>query len=365
MTARLDVDRFQVLAFRRRVSALDERLPPGAASLRVAAWAGFTDSVPRAALLSIHARVEATAPSAWQDPPLVQLWGPRFSAYVVAEQDVAVFTLGRMPDEPAPLRRAHEMADRLDAFLAGRRMRYGEAGRGVGVGPNMLRYGTTTGRILISWDGARQPIVWTVSPPEMDVQEARLELARRHVHILGPSTADAFAKWAGIRDPRGRRIFDALTPELVPVRTPTGDRFILATDEAGFRAAPGAAAPARLLPSGDTFFLYWGADRELVVPDGTQRADLWTTRVWPGAVLVDGQIAGTWRRADAQVTIRPWRQLSPAEREAVTLEAESLPLPGLEGRIVVDWASERHPSVRTRVRLPDRPETGATRIEGR
>ena len=35
--------------------------------------------MPRAALLSIHARVEGTQPWTWEDPSLVQLWGPRFN----------------------------------------------------------------------------------------------------------------------------------------------------------------------------------------------------------------------------------------------------------------------------------------------
>jgi hypothetical protein len=62
--SRLRVTRRQILAFRRRVGALDERMPKGSKSLRRAAWAGLQDSMPRAALLSLHARVEgATADS--------------------------------------------------------------------------------------------------------------------------------------------------------------------------------------------------------------------------------------------------------------------------------------------------------------
>ena len=61
-TPRLDLSREQVLAHRRRAGALDERLPPGRTSLERAAWAGLQDSMPRAALLSIHARVEETEP---------------------------------------------------------------------------------------------------------------------------------------------------------------------------------------------------------------------------------------------------------------------------------------------------------------
>ena len=87
MTTRLDLTREQILAFRQVVNALGERLPPGPASLRRAAWAGLQDSMPRAAVLSIHARVEGTRPDTWEDPSLVQLWGPRFSAYVVPARD--------------------------------------------------------------------------------------------------------------------------------------------------------------------------------------------------------------------------------------------------------------------------------------
>ena len=57
-------------------------MPAGPRSLRRAAWAGLQDSMPRAALLSIHARVSGSMPSALEDPSLVQVWGPRLSVFV-------------------------------------------------------------------------------------------------------------------------------------------------------------------------------------------------------------------------------------------------------------------------------------------
>jgi winged helix DNA-binding protein len=335
--SRLDLTRTQILAFRRHVGALDQRLPRGRRSLRRAAWAGLQDSMPRAALLSIHARVEGTEPSTWEDPSLVQLWGPRYSAYVVSARDVSVFSLGRLPDDPKGRGVAEEQAARLHALLGGMRMTYGQAGHALGEHPNRLRYAAPTGTVLIRWDGARQPIVWTVPPPATDPRAARLELARRYLHIFGPATPGAFARWAGIGPREGVAAFEALRGSLTPVRTPVGDGWILTPDEATFRAAPAPTASARLLPSGDAYFLLQGDDRELLVPDADRRRALWTPRVWPGGVLVEGEVVGTWRRAEATVTVQAWRHLSRAARDAVEAEAESLPLPGLGGRIIVRW----------------------------
>jgi hypothetical protein len=337
VTGRLPLERTQILAFRRRVGALDERLPPGRRSLRLAAWAGLQDSMPRAALLSIHARVGGTGPSTWEDPSLVQLWGPRYSVYLVAKRDLSVFSLGRLPARGARLRRAEELADRLHAFLGGRRMRYDDAGRGLGVHGNMLRYAAATGTVLIRWEGARLPTVWTVPRPEVEPQEARRELARRYLRVFGPGTPAAFAKWAGIAVGEGTTAFDELRRSLVPVRSPIGDGWILVRDEAAFRAPPAPPAAARLLPSGDAYFLLDGRDREVLVPDPGRRAALWTSRVWPGAVLAGGEVVGTWRRADRSMRVEAWRRLSPAERDAIEKEAASLPLPGAERQLTVRW----------------------------
>jgi hypothetical protein len=291
--------------------------------------------MPRAALLSIHARVEGASSSIWEHPSLVQLWGPRFSAYVVAAKDTPVFSLGRLPEDTHRRARAHDTASRLHALLDGRQMPFGRAGREMGVQPNSLRYAAPTGTVLMRWDGARQPVVWTVPPPSMDPLVARLELGRRYLHVFGPAASASFARWAGIGRAEANAAFKALADKLTPVRTPIGDSWVLAEDEAAFRSQPGPAATARLLPSGDAYFLFWGADREILVPEAKLRAELWTTRVWPGAVLVSGEIAGVWRRSAAEVSIDVWRSLSVAEWEAVEAEALSLPLPGLNGPIAV------------------------------
>jgi hypothetical protein len=294
--------------------------------------------MPRAALLSIHARVEGAGPSTWEDPSLVQVWGPRYHVYVVPARDLAVFSLGRLPDGGKTRRTAEDLAARLHAFLGGARMRDREAGQGLGVHGNTLRYAALTGTLAIRWEGARAPTVWTVPPPEIDPVEATLELARRYLHVFGPATPEGFAKWAGIAARKAVGVFDDLGSTLVPVRTPAGDASILDRDEPTVREPPAPTAPTRLLPSGDAYTLgITSEDRALLVPDAGRRRELWTPRVWPGALLVAGKVVGTWRRAQARVTIQTWQRLSRAAREAVLAEAESLPLPDTAGRIVVHW----------------------------
>ncbi len=292
--------------------------------------------MPRAAVLSIHARMESTEPDTWAHESLVQLWGPRYNAYVVAAQDRALFSLARMPDDARGQKVAEDTARRLHEFLAGRKLPDREAAGALGVG-NGIRYATTTGTVLIRWEGARAPIIWTVPRPTMDPVDARLELARRYLHVFGPTTPESFTKWAGISLRQGNRAFEGLEGSLMPVLTPVGDGWILASDEPMIQSSPASPAPARLLPSGDAYWLLHGADRELLVPDPDNRLALWTPRVWPGALLVEGEIVGTWRRAQEKVSIETWRRLSGAQRTAVDAEAASLPLPGVQGQISVRW----------------------------
>jgi hypothetical protein len=336
MQPRLRLTRQQILAFRRRVGGLDERMPKNKKSLRRAAWAGLQDSMPRAALLSLHARVDGVESSTWEDPSLAQLWGPRYHTYVVPKRDFALFSLGRLPDTAQGRQRAEQMAELLHAHLDGARMTDRKIGRALGIG-NAMRYAAPTGRVAIRWEGARAPIVWTVDAADVDPADACRELGRRYLHIFGPSTAHGFARWAGISRRSAATAFASLEGSLLPVRSPLGDEWLLADDEPTMRAAETAAAPARLLPSGDAYFLLDGAERQLLVPRADQRQRLWTSRVWPGALLVDGEIRGTWRRAQHTVRIDAWARLSRAARDAIEAQAAALPLPGVDRPIEVVW----------------------------
>jgi hypothetical protein len=312
-------------------------MPKNAQALRRAAWAGLQDSMPRAAVLSLHARVHEVEPATWEDRSLIQLWGPRYNTYVVAKRDFALFSLARLPETEQGRLRAERMAKRVHAHLAGRRMTDSEVASALGVG-NGIRYAATTGTVAIRWEGARAPIIWTVDAAHVAPADARRDLARRYLHVFGPATAGRFARWAGITERTATDAFAALEGSLLPVRSPLGDDWLLAGDEAAIRAAPETAAAARLLPSGDAYFLLDGAERELLVPRADRRRLLWTPRVWPGALLVNGEIRGTWRRAGHTVRLDAWERLSRAAHDAIEAEARTLPL-GLDRAIDVVWST--------------------------
>jgi hypothetical protein len=186
-TARLRLTRSQILDFRRHTQGLDARRRLRPKTLQQAAWAGLQDSMPRAALLSLHARLAGTNSTSWATPSLVQVWGTRYSAYVVHARDAPLFALARLPVGGPTRRVAEDLADRLARLLGDERLTQGAAAAALGEPPNRLRYATLTGRVRIRWDGAKQPTIWLVSPPEVDAAQARLELARRYLHIFGPA----------------------------------------------------------------------------------------------------------------------------------------------------------------------------------
>ena len=255
MQSRLRLTRRQILGFRRRVGGLDERMPRR--GVAAAGGVGRLAGQHAESRAPLDARTRGRGrPSTWEDPSLAQLWGPRYSAYVVAKRDFALFSLGRLPDSEKGRLRAERTAERLHAHLGGARMTDREAGRALDLG-NSIRYAATTGTVAIRWDGARAPIIWTVAAADIDPADACRELARRHLHVFGPTTADGFARWAGISRRSAANAFASLEGSLLPVRSPLGDEALLAEDEPTMRArrrrrrrarAP-AAERRRVLPA--------------------------------------------------------------------------------------------------------------------
>src|SRR2546425_7816630 len=173
-----------------------------------------------------------------------------------------------------------------------------------------------------------------VEPPTAAPDPARLELARRFLRSGGPSTPKEFAWWSGGwagsfgASTRGelsdaQQTFRSLEKELAEVEFEGQQGWTLRTDRSrSERAAP--VETVRLLPAGDPYLA--SADRAVLVPQPRFRSELWPKSVWPGALLVNGELVGTWRRQLGRVTVRAWRPLEPEVTEAVEDEVSSMPI---------------------------------------
>ena len=329
----MTVSREQVLRYRARVSDLDEKLAPG--SFAEAAWGGLQDSVPRAGVISLHARVEDTRPDSWDDPSLVQIWFRGGTDYIVPRKDVGVFTLGSYPRGAARAAEVERLADEIHQVADGRTLKVGEVagllGRTIQTHP---RVAAVSGRVHIRWDASNLWLI-PVERPEIDVEDARRELAQRFLHWFGPSTKQGFARWAGVQPRDATATWKAIEGELAPVEIAGGSaggsadsRFVLAADMAALEGAEPISG-VRLLPFDDPFTKY---DDALLVRDETLRARAlprgYSRGFIPGTILVDGEIAGVWQRQQRKVRIHPFGNPSARVREAVEREALAFPIAG-------------------------------------
>ncbi|SDS86257.1 DNA glycosylase AlkZ-like family protein [Actinopolymorpha singaporensis] len=325
MTAALKVSRVQAVAHRLRAHHLVDRMPAG--SYVEAARYGLQDSAPRAALLSLHARVDACEPTAWEAAGLLQTYSPRMAVHVLPAADFGVFTVGRVPDDPALRREVEEAADEACRVLAGEPVRGTRLSRDEG---RQVRVGAASGRIAVRWD-TRSLTVREIAAPDIDPAVARAELARRHLHAFGPTTPRTFAWWAGMHPHGARQVWRQLAGELLPVDFEGQPAWILAEDEHAVRQA-GEVRGVRLLPAEDLGLL--GADRAglFVGPAAHRKA---TSYDWyhPNGILVDGRLAGQWGRRGGRVEIGLDRALAGAVRDAVAAEALSMPVPGASMRV--------------------------------
>ena len=351
----------RVLQYRARVSHLDAKLPAGA--FATAAWGGLQDSVPRGGVLSLHARVEDTRPDSWEDPSVVQIWFRGGADYIVPRADVGVFTLGSYPRDAEAGERLERLADDIHRATGGRMMTVREVADRLAGDRNRIRGVAMTGRVLIRWDASN---IWLipVDRPSIDPEDARTELARRFVHWFGPTTKPRLATWTGVTARDATRTWQSIESELTPVETDgvDGTRYLLASDLEAMQSA-GPVAGVRLLPYDDP---YTKLDTELLVPDADLRRRVFpglgeSKGHIPGAILVDGEVVGSWQRQGRKATLHPWRKLSASARERIEAEALAFPIAGAAAPTVTWDLSGSREGAADAVRPPLKPRSSRSR----
>jgi hypothetical protein len=156
-----------------------------------------------------------------------------------------------------------------------------------------------------------EPIVGT--PPRLDRDVALRRLAVRYLHAHGPATAADLAWWAGITLTDARAGIDAARDELERIEL----------DGVAYWMRPGlepAPPTVHLLPGFDEYLLGYtdrsaplaGAPLETVVPG--------TNGIFLATIDVNGEVAGTWRRAAKRptgVVPAPYRALTASQQQGL------------------------------------------------
>lgn len=357
--------REQALAFRLARHHLHERLPAGAQA--TAAYVGLQDTPPGSAALALAARMDA-APDDLD--ALVIVPSVRGAPLAVAPGDLAVFTAGLAPpDEPAArvligsatraigdmpaLEALDRMSDAVadavaggplerDAFHQALRERlppellwWCRSCQSHHAHPSLWRATGVRGVLaIVGRDG--RAAVFGAPPEPAPVNDPGAELARRFLRAYAPARPPLLAAWAGLAPDHARALWSR-AGELAEVELDGRRAWVLA-DDAEALAGPPPAAGVRLLPNLDPYLA--GRDRELLLPDDALRKRLWRVLGGPGAVLVDGALAGFWRPAKKGrrlvVTVEP---LDPAARRAADgLAAEAERLAPLRGATAAELA---------------------------
>jgi len=166
--------------------------------------------------------------------------------------------------------------------------------------------------------GTSPPVLVPVPGLAPDPRPApRHDLVRGYLRLLGPATPKQVAAWADapVRDVTARWPSDAVEVEVEGER-----RWLLADDVALLDAGP--VEGVHLLGAYDP--LLQARDRDLLVPDRARAKELWPVLGRPGAVLVDGEVAGTWRaqqRRGLTVTATVWASPRRRVRDGVHEQA--------------------------------------------
>jgi hypothetical protein len=162
---------------------------------------------------------------------------------------------------------------------------------------------------------------WVPQPRRLERDEALGELAVRYFRGRGPATVRDFAWWAALTLSDARRGLDVALPSLERL-THDGVEYFLAP---GLSA--GRHSGVQLLPGFDEHLLGY-QERSLVLPpDRAERVVPGRNGMFLSTLVVDGCVAGTWRRQvngdSLTVTFEPFEALTAAQlRSARTAAAE-------------------------------------------
>ena len=141
-----------------------------------------------------------------------------------------------------------------------------------------------------------------------DHETALAELARRYFASHGPATLADFAWWSGLPKADARQAHESVQPELLEMKV--GDQRYWHLPDLGPAKAPRPSV--QLLPSFDEY-LIGHQDRSAIHDSAIDAKRLpWKGGIVNPAILLDGRVAGTWKRSTTKKAVR--LEASPLEK---------------------------------------------------
>ncbi|GAB3846960.1 winged helix DNA-binding domain-containing protein [Hymenobacter terrigena] len=133
---------------------------------------------------------------------------------------------------------------------------------------------------------------WVPNARKLDRHDGLAELARRYFRSHGPATVHDFANWAGLTLADARQGLEAAQPALAWEKVADKTYWLAAGESV---AAPAAGA-VQLLPGFDEYLLGYKDRQAVLAAEHASKVVPGGNGVFKPMVVVDGQIAGTWKR---------------------------------------------------------------------
>lgn len=200
----------------------------------------------------------------------------------------------------------------------------------VHVADGMFRLATLYAGIeLVPGDDRRLRFRLAKSEPTeaKDGKESAATLLRTATHLAGPLILADLVLWLDTRSVTAppdwlRPVWSDLADDLTDIEVEGENLYATKAmvDAVGDAPAP---PPVVLLPPRDTYLL---GHRTFLAPDRALAKEVWRPVGSPGALVVEGELAGTWRARKSgktlQLTVTPHRTLSARHRKALDQQAE-------------------------------------------
>lgn len=163
-------------------------------------------------------------------------------------------------------------------------------------------------------------------PPQVEqdhMDQPRLAFLQGYFRVNGPTRWTVFRDWMGVGTRASKALWDTLGYGLVRVSVDSVRHDLLESMLPMVQEAPAAHGVA-LVPPGDPYLRQ--VERTLLVPDPSRRSKVYRALSAPGALLVNGEVAGTWRyrHSDRELTVDPFERLTKSQISAVKDRAQAL-----------------------------------------